>query len=112
MVLDNVAWGIYNRKMRVIPEPVEFVWDEGNQDKNWEKHKVTNDEAEQVFEDEKNVIYRDLFHSQTEERYIILGETSKKRLLYIVFTTRRGKIRIISARDINRKERKLYEETT
>lgn len=98
--------------MRVIPEPVEFVWDEGNQDKNWEKHGVASDEAEQVFEDEKSAIYKDLFHSRKEERYIILGKTSGERLLYVVFTIRRGKVRVISARDINRKERKMYEETT
>ncbi|MBI4036186.1 BrnT family toxin [Candidatus Daviesbacteria bacterium] len=57
------------------------------------------------------VIYKDVFHSKDEERFIILGKTKKGRLLYIVFTYRRKKIRIISVRDINKKEVLNYEET-
>lgn len=89
-------------------EPAEFIWDRGNQDKNWLKHEVTNREAEEAFFDKEKKVAKDIFHSKNEERYIILGKTRKKRLLYIVFTIREKKIRIISARDINKKGVKLY----
>lgn len=90
----------------------EFLWDNGNKDKNWIKHRVSNKEAEEVFFDDKKVIYKDVFHSQKEKRFIILGKTQKERLLYLAFTKRNSKIRIISARDINIKERKYYEKIT
>lgn len=94
--------------MVVITEPIEFQWDKGNVDKNQKKHEVSEKEAEEVFFDKKKIIYRDKFHSDKEERFIILGKTAKKRLLYTVFTKRNGKLRIISSRDINRREVKLY----
>jgi len=87
---------------------IKFIWDKGNIDKNWIKHKVTNRECEEVFFDRNKKIYKDRLHSGKEERHILLGKTKKGRLLYAVFTVRNKKIRIISARDINRKERKLY----
>lgn len=90
----------------------EFLWDKGNIDKNWIKHRVSNKESEEVFFDEEKVIYKDVFHSQKEKRFIILGKTQRQRLLYAVFSERNGKIRIISVRDINRKERSIYEKTT
>lgn len=91
----------------------EFEWDKGNADKNKEKHAVENQETEEVFFDDGKVILKDKIHSsEKEERFIVLGKTKKDRLLYIVFTKRGKKIRIISARDINKKERYLYEETT
>lgn len=96
--------------MRVIPEPVEFIWDKGNIDKNVVKHEVTNEEAEEVFEDSKRKIFKDKLHSSGEERFRVVGKTAEGRLLFIVFTIRRKKVRIISARDINRKEVDLYEE--
>lgn len=95
--------------MIVIAEPVEFVWDEGNKNKNWEKHKVSIEECEQAFFDKGRKIYKDIFHSNTEERFLLLGKTEENRLLYIVFTTRAGKMRVISARDINKKERKFLD---
>jgi len=90
-------------------EPVEFIWDKGNRDKNWIKHKVTDRECEEVFFDEKKKIYKDKIHSVSEERFILLGKTKRERLLFVVFTIRNKKIRIISARDINKKERRIYE---
>lgn len=88
----------------------EFIWDDGNTDKNWLKHQVSNKETEEVFFDEKRKIFKDELHSEKEERFILLGETSSKRLLYTVFTKRNKKIRIISGRDMDKKERRLYEE--
>jgi len=58
--------------------------------------------AEEVFLDEDKVIYKDILHSQIEDRFIILGKTKQKRLLYVVYTKRKSKIRIISARDIKK----------
>jgi len=86
-----------------------FIWDKGNKDKNWIKHRVSNKECEEVFFDQNKKISKDKLHSKKEERFILLGKTKKDRLLYTVFTMRNKKIRVISSRDINRKERFLYE---
>jgi len=95
--------------MKTLPEPVQFVWDSGNSDKNKRRHGVSNQEAEEPFFDKNNVIYRDTLHSMSEERYILLGKTKSNTILYIAFTYRRTKIRVISARKINKKEVKYYE---
>lgn len=98
--------------MIVIKKPIHFLWDKGNKDKNWAKHKVTNEECEEVFFDSNKKISKDKIHSFKEKRHIILGKTKTKRLLYTVFTLRNEKIRIISSRDINKKEEKFYEKNT
>jgi hypothetical protein len=98
--------------MITFEEPDEFEWDAGNQDKNWQKHQVSCEEAEQAFTDEKRKIFTDKLHFNGEERFRVVGKTEGARLLFIVFTVRKSKIRIISVRDINRKERNLYEEKT
>jgi uncharacterized DUF497 family protein len=93
-----------------IKEPYEFEWDKGNKDKNWLKHKVKNEECEEIFFDKKKKILKDVLHSGKEKRFIILGKTKKERLLFVVFTIRNKKVRVISARDVNKKEVILYEE--
>ncbi|MFH1602089.1 MAG: BrnT family toxin [Candidatus Shapirobacteria bacterium] len=98
--------------MLLIGNSVEFIWDKGNREKNWIKHKVTNKECEEVFFDESKVIGKDRFHSEKEERFILLGETKRNRLLFVVFTLRGKKVRVISGRDVNKKERKLHEKAT
>lgn len=92
----------------VIKEPIEFIWDKGNKDKSWLKHEVTNSESEEIFFDANKRISKDKFHSGKEERFIILGRTKEEKLLFVVFTIRDKKVRIISARDISRKEKQLY----
>jgi hypothetical protein len=92
-----------------VKEPIKFQWDKGNKDKNWERHKVANRECEEIFFDKNKRIFKDNLHSKKEERFILLGKTKRGRLLYTVFTIRNKKIRIISARDINKKEKHLYE---
>ena len=87
-----------------------FEWDAGNKQKSLVKHEVSNEECEETFFDSKKEIQKDILHSLNEERYVLIGQTKKGRLLYIIFTIRKNKIRVISARDINKKERKLYEE--
>ena len=96
--------------MLIFKKPVEFVWDRGNKDKNLVKHRVSNQECEEAFFDDRKKITKDLRHSKREKRYILLAKTKKGRLLFIVFTFRNKKIRVISARDINKKEVHLYEE--
>lgn len=86
-----------------------FEWDMGNYDKNWAKHKVEWQECEEAFFDSGLKQYKDKLHSGKEERYIALGKTAHGRILYIAFTIRNNKIRVISARDLNRKEMYLYE---
>ena len=86
-----------------------FDWDEGNIQKNWQRHKVNRHECEDVFFNPRLVL-DDLRHSQSEMRYTILGNTNMLRHLLIVVTIRRNKIRIISARDMNKKEREKYEQ--
>ena len=98
--------------MKVDRFLVEFNWDEGNQDKNWLKHKVTIKECEEVFFDSQKKNYPDPQHSKGEKRKIIVGKTKRNRILFIVYTLRQNNIRIISARDLNkRKEVDLYEKT-
>ncbi|MDP3957764.1 MAG: BrnT family toxin [bacterium] len=98
--------------MEVLGAPWEFEWDAGNREKNSRKHKVSDAECEEIFFDSRKRILRDLLHSGKEERYILIGKTKRQRLLFVVFTLRRKKIRVISARALNKKERKLYEEKT
>jgi len=98
--------------VRIDKDLKGFVWDKGNIDKNWEKHRVRGTECEEVFFDENKVVSKDVLHSGGEERFIVLGKTKRDRLLFVVFTIRRRKLRVISARDVNRKERKLYEKET
>jgi len=86
-----------------------FEWDEGNLLKNWARHGVSASECEQVFFNRPLVLTPDERHSQREARFFGLGHTDPGRRLYIVFTIRGQLVRVISARDMNRKERKVYD---
>jgi hypothetical protein len=88
-----------------------FDWDDGNRRKN-EKHDVSQAEAEQVFFNDPLLVLADGAHSQREPRYHALGKTDSGRCLHITFTLRfdNCKIRVISARDMHRKERGIYEQ--
>ncbi len=97
--------------MNILSTINGFEWDEGNITKNWESHGVTHIECEEVFFNVPLVINVDEPHSIAETRYYVLGKTNSRRLLFLVFTIRNDKIRVISARDMNRKERKIYEQT-
>jgi hypothetical protein len=88
-----------------------FEWDEGNLLKNWEKHGVSPGECEQVFFNRPLIAGYDEKHSQREDRFFALGHTDSGRLLFIVFTIRNDLIRVISARNMSRKERKVYKES-
>jgi uncharacterized DUF497 family protein len=85
-----------------------FEWDEGNLDKNWQKHGVAFWECEEVFLNRPLVVRSDDEHSAAERRYYALGRTEAGRLLFVAFTVRRRLIRPISARDMTAKERRAY----
>jgi hypothetical protein len=88
-----------------------FDWDDGNVRKSLDKHSVTQAEAEQIFAGEP-LLAEDHKHSQAEVRFQALGQTVEGRRLHVTFTLRDGgrRIRIISARDMNRKEKVYYEQ--
>jgi uncharacterized protein len=98
--------------MQKLDEIIGFDWDDGNSLKSAERHSVSQSEAEQVFADGNLLIADDVKHSQTEARYHAMGRTISGRLLHVTFTLRgdRKRIRVISARDMNRKERAVYEQ--
>ena len=83
---------------------IGFDWDDGNIQKNWGRHRVTPEEAEDLFFSEPLVVGSDVGHSQRERRYYALGRTSPGRRLFAAFTVRRKLIRAISVRDMNIRE--------
>jgi len=95
--------------LALITDCVGFEWDEGNLLKNWEKHRVSAIECEQVFFNRPLVALPDDVHSADEPRFFALGQSDAGRHLFLVFTVRKRQIRVISARDMSRKERKAYE---
>lgn len=88
----------------------EFEWDEGNIEKNKDKHGVEREECEEAFTNQPVRIFDDEVHSAKEKRYGVLGKTNNGRCLVVFFTIRSKKIRVISARDQGKKDRKIYEE--
>lgn len=86
-----------------------FEWDAGNAEKNWERHQVSQGECEELFFNEPFLVAFDEKHSQQEPRCFGLGQTNAGRLLFVVFTIRGELIRVISARDMSGRERRVYE---
>ena len=95
-----------------LEQIVGFDWDEGNIRKSADKHDVSQAEAESIFFNDPLILAEDLRHSHGEQRFNALGKAGQNRLLHVTFTLRQNgtTIRIISARDMHRKERKLYEQ--
>ena len=89
-----------------------FDWDDGNSRKSADKHDVSQAEAESVFFNDPLIIVEDAKHSEREHRFHALGKTAQNRLLHITFTLRQNRtmVRVISARDMHRKEKKAYEQ--
>jgi uncharacterized DUF497 family protein len=94
----------------VISNCKGFQWDEGNWDKNWYLHQVTNGECEELFFNLPLIIASDAKHSQQEQRYYALGRTDAERWLFIAFTIRDDLSWVISARDMNQRETRNYGE--
>ena len=86
-----------------------YEWDRHNINKNWKKHHVAPVESEQVFFNNQLIVADDIKHSKSEIRYYALGKTDRNRKLFISFTIRSLKIRVISSRDMSKKERDNYE---
>ncbi|MBI1883462.1 MAG: BrnT family toxin [Chlamydiae bacterium] len=93
--------------MDVFSKPIRFEWDSGNREKNFLKHSVTCEECEEVFFDPHKRILKEILYAGKEKRFLLMGRSKALRSLFIVFTVRGRRIRIISARDLNRKERGL-----
>jgi uncharacterized protein len=89
-----------------------FDWDDGNSRKSADKHDVSRAEAESVFFNDPLLVVEGARHSEREQRFNALGKTAQSRLLHITFTLRQNgtMVRVISARDMHRKERKAYEQ--
>jgi len=93
----------------ILSQSIGFEWDSHNTDKIRVKHGVTSAECEQVFFNLPLVMGDDLRHSENENRFYALGQTDTRRLLFLVFTIREKRIRVIPARDMSRKERRAYQ---
>ena len=93
-----------------LDECTGFEWDDGNSDKNWVTHGVACGEAEEVFFNVPLILLPDTEHSSVEDRYYGLGVTNGGRSLFVVFTIRGELVRVISARDMSRRERRVYEQ--
>lgn len=96
--------------MQILPDFEGFGWDKGNLEKNLKKHSVTSQEAEEMFANLPLITRRDDHHSfPGEERLQALGKTKAGRKLFVAFTSREHKIRVISIRDMTPQEEQAYE---
>jgi len=93
---------------RLVEQCEGFQWDAANSGKIWERHRVAPAECEELFFNRPLVIGEDEEHSAAEERMYGLGESDAGRLLFVAFTIRGRLIRVVSTRDISRKERRIY----
>lgn len=89
---------------------MNFEWDENKASRNFLKHGVSFEEAGTVFDDPLYIDFYDPDHSENEQRYLIVGESNRGRLLIVSYTERDDLIRIISAREVTGVEREAYEE--
>lgn len=98
-------------KLPELTEPIEFEWDESNEKKLLARHGLGRTEVEQPFFN-IHLLRPDEKHSGYEKRYNLLGITDSRRVLFITFTIRKDKIRVISARPADRRERTIYGQKT
>ncbi len=97
--------------MNILSAPLEFEWDKSNAGHIKDGHGIEPHECEQVFFNLPLVLSPDVKHSGAESRYYLMGRTDADMLLLVVFTIRASKIRVVTARALNRKERKIYYES-
>ena len=91
-----------------LAECTGFDWDQGNAEKVWVRHQVSPGECEEAFFNEPFLVAKDEEHSQREPRYYALGQTDAGRALFLVFAIRGELVRVITARDMSRRERREY----
>jgi uncharacterized protein len=101
---------IYICVSKTIQDCTGFEWDEGNSGKNWDLHGVSDAECEDIFFNQPLIVGSDLQHSKAEVRHYALGRTERDRWLFTAFTIRKKLIRVISARDMTRSEKRKYAE--
>ena len=87
-----------------------FEWNEGNSNKNWHLHRVTDGECEDIFFNLPLIVAADAKYSNREKRFYALGRTENNRWLFVAFTVRENLIRVISTRDITGREQRKYAE--
>jgi len=85
-------------------------WDDGTREKIWKKHGVDYRECEETFFNRPLIVGDDIKHSEQERHYYLLGRSNAGRALFLIFTIRNDKVRVVSARDQSRKERQIYEQ--
>jgi len=88
---------------------MEFEWDPKKAKSNLKKHGISFDEAASVFDDILAAVYEDPDHSADEKRFLMIGTSVQNRLLHIAFSDQGRRIRMITARKVTKRERKLYE---
>ena len=93
----------------ILAQTVGFDWDEHNTSKNVLGHNVSQAEAEEIFFHTPVLLFDDVKHSEREQRLLLYGSTAADRPLIATFTVRANRIRVISVRDMSRKERRVYE---
>ena len=103
-----IVYGMTMTDVASVPEFEGFDWSGGNAEKNWKRHRVTPLEAEQVFFNNPRLVGADLAHSREEKRFYALGQTDENRELFLAFTMRARRLRVVSARDMSRRERRGY----
>lgn len=86
-----------------------FEWNKGNLD-HIEKHKIGYEDCEEIFNNKPFLVREDKKHSQLEDRFEVLGKTNAGKKIFLIYTTRKEKIRVISARGQSKKERRFYEQ--
>lgn len=101
---------IHLRMNKLLSECKGFEWDEGNINKNWYLHKVTDSECEEIFFNLPIILAFDSKQSKNEKRFYALGRTEMNRWLFAAFTVRKNLTRVISARDMTKKEQRKYAE--
>ena len=89
---------------------MQFDWDKNKAERNLSKHEVSFEEAKTVFDDPLYVDFYDLDHSEDEDRYLLVGQSSQGRLLIVSYTERGDLIRLISAREVTKTERETYQQ--
>jgi len=94
----------------IISKCEGFEWDGRNSNKNWHLHRVTDAECEDVFFNLPLIISCDAKHSNREKRFFALGRTESNRWLFVAFAIKESLIRVISARDMTRREQRKYAE--
>ena len=112
MYIPSIYLSVADDIAKLLAQLTGFEWDAGNAPKVVSRHRAEPGECEQAFFQEPFVVSYDAAHLATEPRWRALGHTAAGRAVFLVFTVRGPLIRVLAARDMNRKERRYYAEIT